>query len=62
MIFFGKLQELDPLLNAIVKEAISDDEVLQCKQVILNLVAQESRNEPLQPSSSGSQRSKGPKR
>ena len=53
--------ELDPLLNAIVKETISEEEVIQCKQVILNLITQESRNEPLQPSSTG-QRTKGPKR
>ncbi|KAK3927823.1 Integrator complex subunit 13 [Frankliniella fusca] len=58
---FNLRPDLDPLLNAIVKETISEEEVLQCKQVILNLVAQESRNEPLQPSQSG-QRTKGPKR
>ncbi|XP_034243253.1 integrator complex subunit 13 [Thrips palmi] len=58
---FNLRPELDPLLNAIVKETISEDEVLQCKQVILSLIAQETRNEPLQPSSSG-QRTKGPKR
>ncbi|KAJ1527268.1 hypothetical protein ONE63_008791 [Megalurothrips usitatus] len=58
---FNLRPELDPLLNAVVKLTLTDEEVVQCKQVILNLVAQESRNEPLQVSTTGT-RTKGPKR
>ena len=43
-----------------MKETLTKDEVLQCKQVIFSLINLESKHEPLQASTG--QRSKGPKR
>lgn len=38
---------MDTILNVTNKETLTDDEVLQCQQVILNVAAMESRHEPL---------------
>lgn len=38
---------MDTILNVTNKETLTDEEVLQCQQVIFNVVAMESRHEPL---------------
>lgn len=52
---------IDPLPAIITKEKISEEETLQCQQVIYNLIALEKKHEPLHPPSLG-QRMKGHKR
>jgi hypothetical protein len=44
-----------------VKEEMTDEEVVQCKQVIYSLINLETKHEPLQMPNMG-QRGKGPKR
>lgn len=44
-----------------VKEELSNEEVVQCKQVIYNLIGLESKHENLQTPNMG-QRGKGPRR
>lgn len=38
---------MDPLPRIMVKETLTEDEVVQCKQVIYSLVKLEARHEPL---------------
>ena len=54
-------QYIDPLPALLIKEELTDEEVVQCKQVIYNLVTLETKNESLQSPNTG-QRGKGPKR
>ena len=55
------LQHIDPLPSLIVKETMNDDDMLECKKAIYDVVAMESKNEALPISTAGS-RGKGPKR
>ncbi|XP_073173588.1 integrator complex subunit 13 isoform X3 [Lepidochelys kempii] len=50
-----------PLASVIVKEALSDEDVLNCQKTIYNLVDMERKNDPLPISTVGT-RGKGPKR
>lgn len=50
-----------PLANLIVKETLSEEDVLTCQKTIYNLVDMERKNDPLPISTVGS-RGKGPKR
>ncbi|XP_067005388.1 integrator complex subunit 13 [Anabrus simplex] len=60
-LIFNLRNYMDPLPNLLVKEELTDDEVVQCKKVIYNLIGLELKHEPLQTPSMG-QRGKGPKR
>ncbi|EDO37858.1 predicted protein, partial [Nematostella vectensis] len=55
------MQHLEPLSSHLMKEALTDDEVLECKGVIYKLQAMESRNDVL-PITMMGVRGKGPKR
>lgn len=50
-----------PLASVIVKEAMTDEDVLNCQKTIYNLVDMERKNDPLPISTVGT-RGKGPKR
>ncbi|ESO95710.1 hypothetical protein LOTGIDRAFT_116674, partial [Lottia gigantea] len=50
-----------PLPTLIVKETLTEDDVLECKKAVLHVVEMESKNEPLMAATSGT-RGKGPKR
>lgn len=50
-----------PLATLIVKETLSEDDVLTCQKTVYNLVDMERKNDPLPISTVGS-RGKGPKR
>ncbi|XP_018326429.1 integrator complex subunit 13 isoform X2 [Agrilus planipennis] len=52
---------IDPLPSIITKERITEEEVVQCKQVIYNLISLEAKHESLHLPNTG-QRSKGQKR
>lgn len=52
-IIFNMTSIIDPLPAIIMKENISEAEVLECKKVIYHVVAMESRNEPLPVPASG---------
>ncbi|XP_071448707.1 integrator complex subunit 13 [Hetaerina americana] len=52
---------VEPLTTLLLQEELSDEEVVQCKQVVYNLMGLEAKHEPLQTPSMG-QRGKGPKR
>ncbi|KAK3858190.1 hypothetical protein Pcinc_035598 [Petrolisthes cinctipes] len=52
---------IEPLTSIMVKETITEDEVVECKQVILSLMSMEARGDPL-PSPIAGQRGKGMKR
>lgn len=54
-------QYIDPLPALLVKEEMTDEEVVKCKQVIYSLINLETKHEPLQTPNMG-QRGKGPKR
>ncbi|XP_066140597.1 integrator complex subunit 13 [Euwallacea fornicatus] len=60
-LIFNLKQYIDPLPALIVKEKLTDDEVFVCNKVIYNLIALESKMEPLHPQNIG-QRVKGQKR
>lgn len=60
-IIFNMTSIIDPLPSIIMKESISEAEVLECKKVIYHVVAMESRNEPLPIPASGT-RGKSSKR
>ncbi len=62
LLFCLGLQHLDPLPTLLLKDALTEDEVLECKKSIYHLVGMESRNEPLPVPTAGGNRSKGPKR
>jgi len=55
------MQLLEPLPLLIMKETITENDVLECKRVIYRVQAMESRNDPLPVSMTGV-RGKGPKR
>ncbi|XP_076469020.1 integrator complex subunit 13-like [Babylonia areolata] len=58
----GNLQmSIGPLQSLLVKEELTDDEVLECKKAVYGVVSMESKNEALPVSAVGS-RGKGPKR
>lgn len=50
-----------PLASVIVKETMTDEDVLNCQKTIYNLVDMERKNDPLPISTVGT-RGKGPKR
>lgn len=50
-----------PLANLIVKETLTEEDVLTCQKTVYNLVDMERKNDPLPISTVGS-RGKGPKR
>lgn len=53
--------QIEPLTTLLVKDTLTEDEVVECKQVILCLMSMEARGEPL-PSPMSAQRGKGLKR
>ncbi|KAM4712311.1 integrator complex subunit 13 isoform 1-T1 [Anableps anableps] len=55
------MQAVVPLANLIVKEVLTEEDVLTCQKTIYNLVDMERKNDPLPISTVGS-RGKGPKR
>ncbi|XP_075066558.1 integrator complex subunit 13 isoform X2 [Mixophyes fleayi] len=55
------MQAVVPLASVIVKETLTDDDVLNCQKTIYNLVDMERKNDPLPISTAGT-RGKGPKR
>ncbi|XP_046991283.1 integrator complex subunit 13 isoform X2 [Schistocerca americana] len=60
-LIFNLRMYIDPLPQLMVKEELTNEEVVQCKQVIYNLIGLESKHENLQTPNMG-QRGKGPKR
>ena len=52
-IIFNMGSTVEPLTRLMVNEDLTDDHVIECKKVIYNLMAMESRNEPLPPACSG---------
>lgn len=62
--FFGHFcfaLQVVPLASVIVKEALTDEDILNCQKTIYNLVDMERKNDPLPISTVGT-RGKGPKR
>ena len=55
------LPQVVPLANLIVKETLTEEDVLTCQKTVYNLVDMERKNDPLPISTVGS-RGKGPKR
>uniref|UniRef100_A0A1B8XTN5 Integrator complex subunit 13 n=1 Tax=Xenopus tropicalis TaxID=8364 RepID=A0A1B8XTN5_XENTR len=55
------MQAVVPLASVIVKESLSEEDVLNCQKTIYNLVDMERKNDPLPISTAGT-RGKGPKR
>ncbi|MBN3301880.1 integrator complex subunit 13 isoform X2 [Amia ocellicauda] len=55
------MQAVVPLANLIVKESLTEEDVLTCQKTIYNLVDMERKNDPLPISTVGT-RGKGPKR
>ncbi|CAL1548540.1 unnamed protein product [Lymnaea stagnalis] len=55
------IQDINPLPQLLLKDSMTDEEVLDCKKVILKVVGMESKNDPLPVPAAGS-RGKGPKR
>ncbi|XP_008109684.1 integrator complex subunit 13 isoform X1 [Anolis carolinensis] len=55
------MQAVVPLASVIVKEALTDEDVLNCQKTVYNLVDMERKNDPLPISTVGT-RGKGPKR
>ncbi|MCJ8743419.1 hypothetical protein PDJAM_G00093740 [Pangasius djambal] len=55
------MQAVVPLANLIVKDTLTEDDVLTCQKTVYNLVDMERKNDPLPISTAGS-RGKGPKR
>ncbi|XP_027034983.1 integrator complex subunit 13 isoform X3 [Tachysurus fulvidraco] len=55
------MQAVVPLANLIVKDTLTEDDVLTCQKTVYNLVDMERKNDPLPISTVGS-RGKGPKR
>ncbi|KAK7791139.1 hypothetical protein R5R35_008573 [Gryllus longicercus] len=60
-LIFNLKNYVDPLPSLLLKEELSDEEVVQCKQIIYNLIGLESKHEALQTPAMG-QRGKGPRR
>lgn len=60
---FNYKQLTEPLVSNMLKEELTQEELLQCKQCIYNLISMEAKNEPLPSISSALHRGgKGPKR
>lgn len=57
---FNMGTHVELLTKHIVNEELTDENVLECKKVIYNLIAMESRNEPL-PAACSSYRDRGTK-
>uniref|UniRef100_A0A8C2B8Q1 Integrator complex subunit 13 n=1 Tax=Cyprinus carpio TaxID=7962 RepID=A0A8C2B8Q1_CYPCA len=55
------MQAVVPLANLIVKDTLTDEDVLTCQKTVYNLVDMERKSDPLPISTAGS-RGKGPKR
>lgn len=55
------MQAVVPLASVIVKESLTEEDVLNCQKTIYNLVDMERKNDPLPISTAGT-RGKGPKR
>ncbi|KAM4748449.1 integrator complex subunit 13 isoform 2-T2 [Rhinophrynus dorsalis] len=55
------MQAVVPLATVIVKESLTEEDVLNCQKTIFNLVDMERKNDPLPISTAGT-RGKGPKR
>lgn len=55
------MQAVVPLASVIVKESLTEEDVLNCQKTIYNLVDMERKNDPLPISTVGT-RGKGPKR
>ncbi|KAG8438568.1 hypothetical protein GDO86_004944 [Hymenochirus boettgeri] len=55
------MQAVVPLANVIVKDSLTEEDVLNCQKTIYNLVDMERKNDPLPISTAGT-RGKGPKR
>ena len=53
--------QIDPLITLIIKDELSEDEIVECKKVILMLMSMEARAEPL-PTAIAGQRGKAAKR
>lgn len=60
-IIFNMASHIDPLPALIVKEKLTEDDVLECKKAIFHVIGMESRNEPLPIVNPGA-RGKGTKR
>lgn len=60
-IIFNMASHIDPLPALIVKEKLTEDDVLECKKAIFHVIGMESRNEPLPIVNVGA-RGKGTKR
>lgn len=52
-IVFNMGSHVEALTKLIVLEELNDDQVIECKKIIYNLLAMESRNEPLPATCSG---------
>lgn len=61
LVDFSFVLQVVPLASVIVKEAMTDEDVLNCQKTIYNLVDMERKNDPLPISTVGT-RGKGPKR
>lgn len=61
LVDFCFVLQVVPLASVIVKEAMTDEDVLNCQKTIYNLVDMERKNDPLPISTVGT-RGKGPKR
>lgn len=46
-VLYNVRQFVDTILSVVNKEKLTDDEVLQCQQVVFNIVSLETRHEPL---------------
>lgn len=58
---FNMASHIDPLPTLLVKERLTEDELLECRKAIFHIVGMESRNEPL-PINTAGIRGKGTKR
>lgn len=58
---FNMASHIDPLPTLLVKERMTEDELLECRKAIFHIVGMESRNEPLPVNTAGI-RGKGTKR
>lgn len=61
VIIFVCIFQVVPLANLIVKDTLTDEDVLTCQKTVYNLVDMERKSDPLPISTVGS-RGKGPKR
>ncbi|XP_065223636.1 integrator complex subunit 13 [Planococcus citri] len=59
---FNYKQLTEPLLSNMLKDELTQEEILQCKQCVYNLISLEAKNEPFPSISAGFHRGKGPRR